>query len=445
MTSKANRTTGTAQGSDAFRIGPRVIAGFVLGLFLIGGVGGWAATAKLSGAVISPGVVIVDQNLKQVQHRDGGIVSEIAVKEGDVVAAGQVLVRLEDTQTRAELSIVRGQIVELTARKARLTAEREDLPEIVFPAGYTAATPEATAVAVAVANGELRLFNGQRTSRESQKQQLELGIVQIGEEIVGLDGQRSAKREEIALVETEYEKTRDLAARKLIETTRLYTIDRERVRLRGELGEIDAAAARAATRASEIRLQILSIDETARTEAQRELNLVETRMSELNERAFAIQDRLSRTDIRAPIAGTVNELNIHTVGGVISPAEVLVTLVPTNSRLKVEIRLAPVSIEQVTEGQSARLRFSSFNSRTTPELTGTVVHVSPATSKDPGTGEHYYQAHVEISAEELAKLDNRTLLPGMPVEVFVQTEERTVVSYLAKPLLDQFNRAFRER
>jgi HlyD family secretion protein len=441
MTSKENAATDTANGTDAFRVGPRVIAGFVLAVFLIGGVGGWAATAKLSGAVISPGVVIVDQNLKQVQHRDGGIVSEIAVKEGDVVAAGQVLVRLEDTQTRAELSIVRGQIVELTARKARLTAEREDLPGIIFPAGYTAENPEAAAVA----NGELRLFNGQRTSRESQKQQLELGIVQIGDEIVGLEGQRAAKTEEIALVETEYEKTRDLAGRKLIETTRLYTIDRERVRLRGELGEIDAAAARAATRASEIRLQILSIDETARTEAQRELSTVETRLSELNERAFAIQDRLSRTDIRAPIAGTVNELNIHTVGGVISPAEVLVTLVPTNSRLKVEIRLAPVSIEQVTEGQSARLRFSSFNSRTTPELIGTVVHVSPATSRDPGTGEHYYQAHVEISAEELKKLDDKTLLPGMPVEVFVQTQERTVVSYLAKPMMDQFNRAFRER
>lgn len=196
---------------------------------------------------------------------------------------------------------------------------------------------------------------------------------------------------------------------------------------------------------SEIRLQIIAIDENARTEAQRELSLVETKVSELEDRCMAIEDRLQRTEIRAPIAGTINELNIHTVGGVITPAEVLATIVPENARLKVEIHIPPVSIEQVEEGQNARLRFTAFNQRTTPELQGRIVQVSPATSRDPVTGESYYLGQVFVAPEELEKLGERGLLPGMPVEVYISTEQRSAMSYLVKPLTDQFARAFRER
>ncbi len=436
---------GQGRGADddgvaAFRLGPRLFAGLLLAVLLIGGIGGWAVTARLSGAVISQGVLIVDQNLKLVQHRDGGIISEIAVREGDTVRAGEILMRLDDAQTRAELSIVQAQTTELTARKARLLAERDDLFTVVYPAGF-----EGWQDALAFVEGETRLFNGQRQMRESQKKQLDLGIVQIDDEIAGLDSQRTAKADEIALVEEEHSRTDTLSSRGLIEASRLYTVNRERTRLRGELGEIDAAIARARTRSSEISLQILSIDETAHTEAQRELGQVESRLQELSERRLAIQDRLSRTDIRAPIAGTVNELNFHTTGGVISPAEVLVTIVPSGSRLKVEIRLSPVNIEQVTLDRPARLRFTSFNQRTTPELIGRISHLSPATTQDPATGERYFQGHIEIPPEELAKLGGGALLPGMPVEVYVQTDERTVMSYLAKPVMDQFNRAFRER
>ncbi|WP_050522086.1 HlyD family type I secretion periplasmic adaptor subunit [Pseudorhodobacter wandonensis] len=426
--------------TTTFRFGPQVITACILGALLIGGIGGWAATSKLAGAVIAPGLVIIDQNVKSVQHRDGGIVSDIAVKSGDHVEAGQILLRLDDAQTRAELAIVQSQSTELTARKARLLAEREQLPDIIFPVGYTT-----DAESQAFAAAESRLFNGQRESREGQKQQLELGIVQIEEEIAGLQNQRAAKDEEIALVEAEFDRTDDLNKRKLIEASRLYTISRERVNLRGELGEIDSSIARARTRSSEIRLEILSIDQTARTEAQRELSVVEARLQELNERASALRDRLSRTDIRAPLSGTINELNIHTVGGVISPAEVLATIVPLNARLKIEVRLAPVNIEQVAKDSPARLRFSSFNQRTTPELLGNVSYVAPATTQDKVTGERYYIGHVEVSALELAKLGESALMPGMPVEVYVQTDERTVVSYLAKPVMDQFSRAFRER
>jgi len=440
------KTSGSAAKSQAerdrtFHVGSRIFAGTALGLLLVCGAGGWAATAQLSGAVIAQGMVKVDQNLKSIQHRDGGIVSSIEIREGDLVEAGQVLIRLEDAQTKAELSIVRAQLIELTARKARLLAERDGLDAIEFPRSLDQEDPEIRSMV----HGETRLFDGIRASRQSQKQQLELGIEQIGEEIQGLEAQRMAKSHEVELLEVEYKKIKSLADRKLIENTRVYTADRDRTRLLGELGESDAAIARAKTRMSEIRLQIISIDDTARTEAQRELSLVETKLSELQDRRTAIEDRLARTDIRAPITGTVNELSIHTIGGVVTPAEVLVTIVPENARLKVEIQLAPVGIDQVAEGQPARLRFTAFNQRTTPELKGSVAYVSPATTRDTTSGQIYYLGHIDITAEELGKLGDQRLLPGMPVEVYVSTEQRTAISYLAKPLTDQFNRAFRER
>jgi HlyD family secretion protein len=351
-----------------------------------------------------------------------------------------MLLRLEDAQTRAELSIVRSQLAELTARRARLIAERDGLARIEFPAGLS---EESLAAAIAV-KGEARLFAGNRVHRESQKQQLELQVDQIGEEIRGLEAQRSAKLAELALVETQFNKIKGLLDKGLIEAPRVYTVERELAQLLGERGEIDAGIARAKTRMGEIRVQILAVDENARTEAQRELSLVVTRLSELQERRTAIEDRLSRTDIRAPISGIINELNIHTIGGVITPAEVLATIVPEDARLKVEVRIPPVSIDQVAVDQRARLRFSSFNQRTTPELDGRVVRVSPATSRDATTGEVYYLADVEALPGELAKLGGKTLIPGMPVEVFITTEDRTALSYIVKPFTDQFMKAFRE-
>ena len=424
-----------------FKIGSRIIAGTVLGVILVAGVGGWAATAQLSGAVVSQGSVTVDQKLKSIQHRDGGIVSEIAVREGDFVRRGQVLIRLEDAQTKAELSIVRAQLNEHRMRKARLLAERDGLSKIEFPEHSDTGNLETTLIV----SGETRLFEGNYAHRESQKKQLELSIEQIGEEIKGLKSQQVSKDNEMALLDKEHKKIKSLADKQLIDTTRIYNSDRDRARLLGEHGEIVAGIARAKNRMGEIRLQIIAIDEAARTEAQRELSLVEPKISELNERKMAIEDRLSRTDIRAPISGTVNELNIHTIGGVITPAEILVTIVPENAKLKVEVRLSPISIEQVSIGQSARLRFTAFNQRTTPELKGEIVHVSPATSSDPKTGETYYLGDVRVPSAELEKLGGEGLLPGMPVEVYVTTGERTALSYFVKPLTDQFNRAFKER
>lgn len=425
----------------AYRLAPLVITGFALGLLLVAGVGGWAATARLTGAVIAMGAVTVDQNLKSVQHRDGGIVSDIAVRDGDEVVEGQVLIRLDDTQTRAELSIVSTQIAELSARRARLLAERDDLDSVDFP--VTLLTGDMAHAQIVA--GEKRLFDGNLLARNSQRQQLLLGVDQIADELSGLRAQRDSKSTEMDLVLVEQSRIEDLSRKGLSEVSRLYAVNREVAQLLGQIGEIDAEMARARTRTSDLNLQIIAIDETARTEAQRELSEVETRLSELQDRQFAISDRLVRTDIRAPITGTVNELTVHTIGGVVSPAAVLVTIVPADARLRIEARIPPVSIDQVSVGQPARLRFSAFNQRTTPELVGEVVHVSAATSQDPATGERYYLARVRVSEAELAKLEEQQLLPGMPVEVYVTTEERTALSYLAKPITDQFSRALRER
>lgn len=428
------------QGSGYLLRG-RMLAGGAFAALLIGGVGGWAATAELSGAVIAQGIVAVDQNLKTIQHRDGGIVSVIDVRKGDVVREGDVLIRLEDAQTRAEIAILKTQIDELAVRRARLIAERDGQGAIILD---RAIDQDDRAVKLLI-KGETRLFTGNRAHRESQKKQLELSILQIGEEITGLKSQQLAKDDELVLVEDEYAKIRSLADKGLVEGSRASAGARDRARLRGESGEIDAAIARAKARMSEVRLQIIAIDENARTEAQRELSVVETRLAELRERQTAAQDRLARTDIKAPIAGTINELNVNTVGGVITPAEILATIVPLDARLKIEVKIAPPLIDQVAAGQAARLRFSAFNQRTTPELEATVQHVSPATTRDPATGEIYYLADVEIEHSEIAKLEGKALIPGMPVEAFVETEPRTAFSYLAKPLTDQFERALRER
>ncbi|MGO4741780.1 HlyD family type I secretion periplasmic adaptor subunit, partial [Bosea sp. 2KB_26] len=354
-----------------------MLAGTALALLLVVGCGGWAASAHLNGAVIAQGSVKVDQNLKEVQHRDGGIVQAIGVRQGDRVEAGQTLFWLDDVQTKAELSIIRSQLGENLGRKARLIAERDNLAAITFPAELARVSDEADQII----QGETRLFDGNRTNRESRKEQLEISIVQSGEEVKGLEARQVAKVEELRLVELERNKYLGLFQKGFIDGTKVYNINREWARLLGERGEIEASMARARLRISEARLQIIAVDETARTEAQRELRQVEAKVSELSDRRLASEDRLSRSEIRAPIAGLVNELTVFTVGGVITPAARLATIVPGEAKLTVEVRIAPTDIDQVRPGQPARLRFSAFAKNATPELPGSVSHLSPATTR----------------------------------------------------------------
>lgn len=425
---------------DGFSIGSRMMLGWVLAIFLVFGVGGWAAVAELSGAIIAPGSVVVDRHSKKLQHRDGGIVAAINVRAGDAVEAGQTLIRLDDTQTRAELGIVRSQIVELTGRKARLIAERDGFAAIQFPAGFDDLGPEAAGVAA----GEIRLFNENLKARAGQREQLQSRIGQLGEEITGLTRQRDAKKREHEIIAKELEQLVMLRDKNLVPVARVYAMEREGTRLNGEHGALIANIARAKGQIGELETQILALDQSVRAEAQKELRAIEGRLAELAERQTAAADRLTRMELKAPQAGIVHELNVHTVGGVVTPAEPVLLIVPEGELLTVEARFAPGDRDQLTPGQKARMRFTAFNQRTTPEVSGEIATVSADVTLDPKTGQSYYVGRVRIDAEARAALGDVKLVPGMPVEVFVATHQRTAISYFAKPLTDQFQRAFRE-
>jgi len=424
-----------------FRLWPRILGGASLVVLLVIGCGGWSALAMLEGAVITSGAVKVDQNLKEVQHRDGGIVKTLAVRQGDLVKEGQVLATLDDVQIKAELLIVRSQLGEAIGRRARLIAERDNLSTIEFPEDLAIISSSAHTVMT----GEQRLFTGNKLTRDSQKEQLELSIGQTGEEINGMEARLAAKEQEIKLVSAEREKLEGLFERKIVEYTRVYSVQRDLARILGERGEIAASIARAKVRTSEIRLQIIAVDQNASTEAQRDLRTVDARIAELSERKVAIEDRLSRTEIKAPTTGYVNELFAFTIGGVITPAARIATIVPENAQLKFEVKISPVDIDQVRVGQRARVHLTSFNRTTTPELQAVVAQVSPASSRDQASGQEYYVAYVQLTDEANGQIQGLRLVPGMPAEVFISTQERTAASYLLKPFTDQMNRAFRER
>jgi len=426
-------------GVSNFSLRGRVIAGSVAALLLLGGVGGWAATARLSGAIISNGTVLVAGYVKVVQHLDGGVVRAIDVEKGQHVTAGDVLLRLDDVQIRTERSILRWQRAELVARQARLVAERDAADAIAFPPDFLTAYPDAASIL----EGERQLFDSTTRNRRSKREQLELQVAQLEEEVGGLRIQATAQADELALAQAERDRMGSLAEKALIESTRLNTADRELARLLGAQGELTASIARSGARISEVKLQILEIDEVAYTEAQRELRTVDANIAEVTDRLTEVEDRLARTLIRAPVTGTVNELSVTTVGGVISPAQPLLTIVPQDADLKIEFRIAIRDIDQVRPGQPVQLRFSAFNQRTTPEIPALVSRVSAAATSDADSGQSYYLAEAEVQGD-LSELGERGLIPGMPVDVFVQTEERVAIAYFVKPFTDQIVRAFRE-
>lgn len=424
---------------DSFSLTGRVIAGSIFAILLVVGIGGWSATAKLSGAVISLGTVLVDDEVKAIQHLDGGVVRAIEVREGDVIDKDAVLLRLDDVQIRTERSILVGQLAELVARQARLQAEAGQASQIDFPEQYLSHYPGADSIL----SGEQQLFNSTKLNQQSLRSQLELQVAQLREEIAGLDYQNAALKDELVLVREERARMGELAGKGLIETTKLNSTDRELARMMGSEGEIAASIARAQARISEIELQIIAIDQTGGTEALRELRTVDARLAELRDRLTEVDARQARTVIRSPVSGTVNEVAVTTLGGVITPAEKLMTIVPTDADLKIEFRVAINDIDQLRLGQPVKLRFSAFNQRTTPEIDGVVTRISAAATTDPQSGQSYYLAEADPT-DDLDQLGPTGLVPGMPVEVFVQTEEQVAIAYFVKPFTDQISRAFRE-
>lgn len=412
----------------------RMLSATALGLLLVVGIGGWAAQARLAGAVISHGEVVVSGETKQVQHIDGGTIFGIQVKIGDLVQKGDVLLKLDDTQIGIELSIVRDQIEQLTAMRARLVAERDSADDLDL-GGLMISSERATE--------ELKLFRENRRLRENQKQQISFQIEQLRDQIAGLGEQRNASLSEDDLLQSEAVQQEKLVQSGLAKTAELRDLKRQLVRIKGTIGNATASIAEAKGQVSELEVKLMSIDQNGRSDAQKDLVATEGRLSELAQRAIALEHRLDRTTVRAPETGYIYDLQAHTIGGVVTPGQVIMSLVPQQSELKVDVKVSPVDIDRVSLGQGARMRFTTFNRRTTPEVAGKVDLISAATLTDRATNTPYYETSITFAPGDLGSVAEK-LSPGMPVEVYIETEERTVISYLAKPFMDQAMRGFRE-
>ena len=432
-------------GTPQQQIRQLTLAGIAITVLLIGGFGGWAATSQLAGAVIAPGTIVVESNVKKVQHPTGGIVGEILVKEGGVVEAGQVVMRLDDTITRSTLGIVRSQLDEATAREARLLAERDGAERIEFPASVTARREEKT-VAAGIA-GEERLFESRKRAREGQRSQLRERIAQSGEEIGGLVAQQESKERQIKFLTEELVGVTDLYKKNLVVISRLMTLERDKARIEGERGQYVAEIARARGKISETELQVIQLEQDFRTEVLKELREIQGKIAELKERLTAAEDQLKRVEIRAPQAGIVYQLSVHTVGGVIANGETVMQIVPRADSLVVEAKVAPQDIDQVSLGASGIVRIMAGNQRTTPDILGVVTQVSAdLTRESPAQGgQTYYIVRLSLADDELRRLGDLRLVPGMPAEAFIQTYARTPLEYLLKPLQEQIARTFRER
>jgi HlyD family secretion protein len=420
-----------------------ILGGVAVVALLAGGVGGWAATSEISGAIIATGSIVVDTNVKKVQHPTGGVVGELRVRDGDKVKAGDVIVRLDETVTRANLAIVSKGLNELLARKARLAAERDSAPSVVFPADLLDKRNDPDAAAAMAS--ESKLFELRRTALAGKKDQLRHQTAELGEQISGFAAQQEAKAKEIELIYRELSGVRELWQRNLIQITRLTALEREATRLEGERAQLTAAIAQSRVKIAETELLIIQLDQDLSSEVGKELREVDGRIGEFVERKITAEDQLKRIDIRAPQDGTVFQLSVHTVGGVVAAGDAIMLIVPEADNLTVEARVSPQDIDQLRYGQRAVLRFTSFNARTTPEIDGSVMRISADASTDQRTGLSYYIVRISMTPVEIAKLGTVKLVPGMPVEVFIQTGDRTVMSYLLKPLYDQLTRALREK
>ena len=442
MSYRANTPGGKAMRS----IRRHVIGATLAGVALVAGVGGWAATTEFAGAVIAPGLVVVDSNVKLVQHATGGIVGEINVRDGDWVEQGELLMRLDATRTRANLALVTKQLDRLAVREARLRAERDgagdfDVPFQVALRGTAEAGRKGIADAIA---SERDLFQSRTAAREGRRQQLGERIRQYEEEIAGSRHQATAKADELVIVQKELDGLRKLLKRKLVDVARVNSLEREAVKLAGEQARLETDIARTNGKISELRLQLMQIDQELREEVTTELREIESERAMLVEKRVTAKDELRRVDVRAPVTGRVHESSVHTVGGVISPADTLMQIVPGNEALSVRVHVQPQDIDQLYEGQQAMLRFSAFSQRDTPEVAGRVQRIAADLTTDPGTLNSYYVVGIELDAVEMTKLGDVTLVPGMPAESFISTTRRTVLSFVTKPFLDQVLRAFRE-
>ena len=421
-----------------------LIIGLIGLVVLVGGFGGWAVMSSIAGAVVASGRIEVDRNRQVVQHLDGGIVSEILVDEGDTVIAGDVLFRLDATDLKSRLTITEGQLFELMARRGRLEAERDETDEISFDPELMALAAERDEVRDLM-EGQQRLFLARRDSRAREIEQLEKRGAQIEDQIVGIKAQQDSIRVQLDLIGEELKNQETLLQRGLAQAGTVLNLRRTQANLSGSLGELLANQAQAEGRITEIDIQILSLETQQREEAITRLRDLRYQELELAETRRSILEKLNRLDITAPVSGVIYGLQVHTPRSVIRPAEPVLYLVPQDRPLVIAVQVAPTDIDQLFVGQSAALRFSALDQRQTPELFGKVSQVSADAFEQEGTGLSYYRAEVELDEGELERLPEGTvLIPGMPVESYIRTNDRSPMAYLLKPLTDYFVKAFRE-
>jgi HlyD family secretion protein len=422
---------------NELRTGLRIL--LVAGLFG----GGWFAFVPLAGAVVVPGNLVVQSNVKTIQHPTGGVVADIKVHDGMHVAAGELLVRLDPTQAQASLQMINKQLDEFRARIARLVAERDGLERPEIPAELAARSSQGSVGSLLAS--EDSLFKARRHAQQSQKELLNSRISQLTEEISGLDAQVASKAKQLELIAGELSGVQDLYDKRLVPLTRLTTLQREASRLEGERGQLTSAIAETKAKIDEARLQIVRLEQDFRTDVVKELGDTQGKENELVERGVAARDVLDRIEIRSPTSGVIHQLAAHTLGGVIRAGDSIMDIVPDSDELQVEARLQPNDIDQVRIGQKAFVRFSAFNQRTTPQLAGNVAFVAANTSHDQQTNASYFTVRVVLPDDERRRLGGLQLVPGMPAEVFMQTGSRTMMSYLMKPIMEQMARAFVEQ
>ena len=419
-----------------------LFAGLLSAILFLTGIGAWAVTTSLSGAVIATGFLVVEGNVKKVQHPKGGVVGELLVGEGRAVDAGEILIKLDDTVIRAKLDATKATLDQLYARKARLLAELGDAAAVEVPAALVGRLPPDGRDAIMQA--ERRLFADRRAEREGQKERLDGQAVQLEEQVSGLTVQMTAKEDEIALIGREAEAQDTLYAKNLTSLSQVLALKREAVRLNGEFGQLKAQIAATKARIEEIGLQKIQVDQAMRAEVSTELRDLETREGELRSEEIALIEDLQRVDIRAPVAGVVHKLAVHTAGGVVSPAEALMEIVPREAELVVRAQVRPDDVDQLAVGQPARVRFTAFNRNTTPEFDGKLVRVSADLEVDERTGVAFYRADIGVDKADVAQHAGLELVPGMPAEAHVLTGDRNVLSWLMKPITDHAARAMRE-
>jgi len=408
--------------------------------FLVFGVFGiWSVVAPLDGAAHAPGTVIVRSNKQLVQHLEGGIVSEIRARNGDVVKAGDPLLILDNTQSLAQLEIANAQYIALRALEARLIAERDKLDEIVFPPELASSDANSRAEIAS----QQQLFLTRRASLAGSVEVLEQRIGQLQSQLQGLRALKESKEDLAKSFDEELRDISALLAEGFADKNRLRELERQAALLRGEAAELTASISSTEIQMGETRLQILQLEREFQNDVATQLADTQTRVKDAYERVTALRDIVVRTVITAPVDGVVNGMQIHTVGGVVPPGTALAEVVPQNEELVIEARVSPIDIDRVAEGQEAMIRFSAF-SRSVPTIFGSVANVSADAFYDQNTGASYYTARIEVTPEGLAELGDLTLIPGMPAEAFINTGSRTFMQYLLKPLTDSLARSFIE-